>query len=61
MARFTSSLQEMLQTRGRRFKMLEEMGERLRAAGYGPDIRQVLMGIEDEEVKADQDQSGRHH
>lgn len=40
------------------YEMLEEMGERLRRAGYEPDTRQVLLDIEDEEVK---ESSLKHH
>lgn len=33
------------------YEMLEEMGNRLRLAGYEPDTTQVLLDIEEEEVK----------
>ncbi|KAI0504416.1 hypothetical protein KFK09_015368 [Dendrobium nobile] len=33
------------------YEMLEEMGNRLRLAGYEPDVTQVLLDIEEEEVK----------
>lgn len=31
--------------------MLDEMGERLRAVGYEPDTKHVLLDIEEDEVK----------
>ncbi|KAF6171354.1 hypothetical protein GIB67_009495 [Kingdonia uniflora] len=33
------------------YEMLDEMGERLKRAGYKPDTEQVLLDIDDEEVK----------
>ncbi|ONK79380.1 uncharacterized protein A4U43_C01F5770 [Asparagus officinalis] len=40
------------------YEMLEEMSERLRGAGYEPDTKEVLLDIEDEEVK---ESSLSHH
>lgn len=40
------------------YEMLEEMGERLRHAGYEPDTRQVLLDIEDDKAK---ESSLKHH
>ncbi|KAK8968937.1 Pentatricopeptide repeat-containing protein [Platanthera guangdongensis] len=44
--------------KGEIYGMLEEMGRRLRRAGYEPDTTQVLLDIEEEEVK---ESSLAHH